>query len=71
MNELQRVWGHPKAVAEAALNETFRIEGFDLDHDGQVNTARDIGILAGLNANKTPEDFLNDFRELINAATTD
>jgi hypothetical protein len=67
VDEVRKVWGNPKKVADAGLNETFRHEdAFDFDHGDQVNNARDIGILAGQTADKGPEAFITAFTQLLN-----
>jgi hypothetical protein len=68
IKEVHEYWGDPDAVAEAAFYETLRQENyFGNDHDDQVSNARRTGVLAGLNANSTPEAFIELFRKLPHA----
>ena len=64
-DKVRESWGTPKAVADAAIAETFRhgdiITSFDLDD--QVDRARDIGILAGKCNDSTPDEFIRQFEE--------
>ncbi len=58
--DLQSGWGSPNLVADAALNELFRLTA-DLDHDEQVSHAMVLGIIAGQTEKETLDKFLEKF----------
>ena len=65
-NQVRRVWGKPRHVADVAFNELFAHEdGLGLDHGQQVFYAKQIGVLAGTMKNTTPAEFILAFTDQV------
>lgn len=60
-------WGNPDRVADAAINETFQHEDrFGFDHDDQVQNAKQVGILVGRCEEGDAAFFVEQFTEFLN-----
>lgn len=66
VEQIQKRWGDSKRVAMAAINETFNHEDlFSFDHDDQVGTAMEIGILVGQTEKETAQVFIERFTQFL------
>lgn len=64
LSAVSNAWGNPEAVADAGISELFRHDR-NFDYDAQVRDAKRVGVLAGLKASTTPEEFVAAFEEQI------
>ena len=65
-DQVRAVWGNPHKVADAAFNELFcHGDDIGLDYDDQVSYAKQVGLLAGLMKDNTPDEFIAAFKEQV------
>lgn len=64
---VNKSWGNPERVADVGINETFRHEDrFGFDHDGQVQNAKQVGIIVGRTEKDGPDAFIRQFTQFLN-----
>ena len=64
--KVRAVWGNPLLVARAGINEIFNHgDEIGLDYDDQVDHVLNIGLLAGMMKDDSPDEFIAAFEKQI------
>lgn len=65
-DQVREAWGSPCKVADAAFSELFRHgDDIGLDYDDQIGYTKQVGLLAELMKDGTPDEFIAAFKEQV------